>query len=403
LRAASRSWWVSASRGSWLAALAPAVALSLTSAQYSNRLHALSAHQSYYVLGLTAALAFVALAALLAVAYRSGCLPANRFALAAVALLLAEPLSTFILPLYYVIDSGPAQSASALSGAPYISYLKEHALDGARTLGEDGVLVPNWGDAFELSGVGSLSTLYPPRYLAFCEAMFDIKLDGRFVPLDLNFRKPLAERFLTLSSVRFVAAPYRMDLFSKNFSVAYADKGAVVYRYASPLPRVAVYAHVAKARDGDASLKLLQSAGFDPGSTAVAEGNDPALDALAAAPPAPVAAGRLVAYSSRYVRTSVDAAKASLVVLNDSAFPGWHAYVDGERAPISTANYLFRGVPVGAGRHTVEFRYEPTSFTLGAWITAISLLALVALLAGPAVAHRRVAHERSAAYAPLSR
>jgi hypothetical protein len=42
-------------------------------------------------------------------------------------------------------------------------------------------------------------------------------------------------------------------------------------------------------------------------------------------------------------------------------------------------DYLFRGVPVAAGRHTVEMRYRPDSFRAG-WILSLLALAAVAAL-----------------------
>jgi hypothetical protein len=49
-------------------------------------------------------------------------------------------------------------------------------------------------------------------------------------------------------------------------------------------------------------------------------------------------------------------------------------------------DYLFRGVRLGPGAHTVEFRYEPLSWRIG-WI--VSLLALVGLVVAIAVGKRR--------------
>ena len=52
--------------------------------------------------------------------------------------------------------------------------------------------------------------------------------------------------------------------------------------------------------------------------------------------------------------------------------------MDGEPAPLYRADHLFRAVPVPAGEHTVELRYESRSLRAG---TAISLLTVLALLA----------------------
>jgi hypothetical protein len=67
------------------------------------------------------------------------------------------------------------------------------------------------------------------------------------------------------------------------------------------------------------------------------------------------------------------------VVLMDSAYPGWKVTVDGQPSLWQIANYDFRVVSVPAGRHTITWRYEPTSFRVGLFI---SLAALGALCAG---------------------
>lgn len=58
-------------------------------------------------------------------------------------------------------------------------------------------------------------------------------------------------------------------------------------------------------------------------------------------------------------------------------YPGWRVHVDGEEAELSHADYLFRGVWVPQGTHTVNFLYQPRSFWLGA---AVSLPAWVLAL-----------------------
>jgi len=62
------------------------------------------------------------------------------------------------------------------------------------------------------------------------------------------------------------------------------------------------------------------------------------------------------------------------MVFNDSYAPGWHAWVDGKPKSIYRADGLFMAVPLSeGGRHQVDFRYEPTSFRFGAFISLLSL------------------------------
>jgi len=45
------------------------------------------------------------------------------------------------------------------------------------------------------------------------------------------------------------------------------------------------------------------------------------------------------------------------------------------RTEILPTDYAFRGVPISAGTHIVELRYEPPSLKYGLWLTTISMAA----------------------------
>ncbi len=58
---------------------------------------------------------------------------------------------------------------------------------------------------------------------------------------------------------------------------------------------------------------------------------------------------------------------------------GWTAAVDGKRSRVIPVNVAFRGVPLLAGTHRVELRYNPPGFKIGAGISLMSLLILLGL------------------------
>jgi hypothetical protein len=80
-----------------------------------------------------------------------------------------------------------------------------------------------------------------------------------------------------------------------------------------------------------------------------------------AAPASGKSAVRIERYGRNAVRIHVETDRPGVVVLHDLEYPGWEAFVDGERRPILRTNLLFRGVEVPAGRHVVEFRFMPLS------------------------------------------
>jgi hypothetical protein len=47
------------------------------------------------------------------------------------------------------------------------------------------------------------------------------------------------------------------------------------------------------------------------------------------------------------------------LVLADQAYPGWQVTVDGTAAEVLTVDSIYRGVHLGAGRHTIVFWYRP--------------------------------------------
>jgi hypothetical protein len=65
------------------------------------------------------------------------------------------------------------------------------------------------------------------------------------------------------------------------------------------------------------------------------------------------------------------------VVLSESAWKGWRAYVDGKRVQTHFANHAFLGVYVPKGTHEVRVVYQPESFTRGRNITLATIVGLI--------------------------
>jgi hypothetical protein len=140
-----------------------------------------------------------------------------------------------------------------------------------------------------------------------------------------------------------------------------------VYRLSPSAPRVYLASRLI-AVESEAVLGQEELPEFDRSDEALIDHDDVAevkgdygLRDTVTDPDPPKGSARIVTYGRNDVDLEIDTDRNSVVVLHDIYYPGWEAYVDGERRPILRANLLFRGVEVPPGRHRVEFRFRPLS------------------------------------------
>lgn len=91
---------------------------------------------------------------------------------------------------------------------------------------------------------------------------------------------------------------------------------------------------------------------------------------------------KLTAYEPNGLKYEVDSKTGGTVVFSEIYYPGWQAYIDGVEAPLGRANYILRAMNVPAGKHEVEFKFDPKSLhaTETVAFIALGVLALVLLL-----------------------
>ena len=59
---------------------------------------------------------------------------------------------------------------------------------------------------------------------------------------------------------------------------------------------------------------------------------------------------------------------------------GWNAYIDGVKSDYFRVNYVLRGMSIPAGKHIVEFKFEPSVFVNGERISLASSIILLLIL-----------------------
>ncbi len=148
-----------------------------------------------------------------------------------------------------------------------------------------------------------------------------------------------------------------------------------IYENQDVRPRAYLVHQVYAAADSAAALaRVREDANVHAGRAAVVEG-----DLILHTTPAIGDRAELVHYAADEVVVHTRNQEAALLVLSDTAYPGWQATVDGALATIYTTNVLFRGVSVPAGEHVVRFAYQPASWRWGLWLSGAGWLLWVLL------------------------
>ncbi len=93
----------------------------------------------------------------------------------------------------------------------------------------------------------------------------------------------------------------------------------------------------------------------------------------------PEARAGVTAFANQRISIRTECPATSLVVLSQTYYPAWRAYVEGKAAKMWRANYAFQALQVPAGRHEVELRYEDRPLHAGLILSGLGLLAWLSL------------------------
>jgi len=235
-------------------------------------------------------------------------------------------------------DSGPTEGGDAGRARPI----------GRGPEGMQYLAIWNWGD------------LVQPRRIE----LRVLRPDITFIVRGITLREPRTATFDTVT-------------VDPDFALTYSGD-VKIYRNRRVLPR-AFLVHRAVTADDETVIAALENPAFHPDETVYL-----ALSQPWTGKPSPTAnEGTVVIrrYAPERIELDVSTRSSAYLVLTDSYYPGWRAWVDGQPAPILRADLLFRAVQVPAGEHHVRFAFQPSSLRWGALISLLTGLAVLVWLA----------------------
>ena len=192
---------------------------------------------------------------------------------------------------------------------------------------------------------------------------------------------------LDVLNVKYIISSEEIDL--PKLQTVWQGEGVYIYENLAAAPRAYTLPKSAAAVTGD-PLTTMQT--LDPRQHVIIATQDAPTIPHSALPgtgePAnsqSYAPATISEYRNIQVIVDTAVTEPAWLILNDSYFPGWKAYVrpqgsaeaDEQQIPITRVNGNFRGVELEPGEWTVRFRYSPASFQLGGLASAMALIILM--------------------------
>lgn len=218
-------------------------------------------------------------------------------------------------------------------------------------------------DLAAVVGLDDVGGLYDPMEPAGYEAARQAAVANRALPLHdlLNVRYLVTDDKAASPGAKFTA-------------VLRSNDGLVVWENRAAMPR-AWLAYQAQQVDLQSALAAIRAPDFNPRTTLYLTG------ALPTATPDGQGTATVARYTANEVYVRVETDRAAYLVLADTNYPGWQVFIDGQAAPLATADGLFRATSVPAGTHQMVFRFQPPIVRLSAGVSLVGLLGLIALTA----------------------
>jgi len=280
----------------------------------------------------------------------------------------AAPLSTVMLILVAIVAQRVVEDGNIypriskrmfFPSVPLIAKIPRDPM--FRVVATGTMLTPNAATMYGLEDVRGYSAT---TYFPYLQTMSLWCPDATRNWHDVN---DLSRPFLNFLGVRHALTPRTMNP-PDGWRVVADDRNSRLMENTRAIPRVFVPHTIRFVANDDVEMQEMSAATdfaetvwIDSRKESVAENGDAAI--------------RTRRVGSHY-EIDADVRTGARIVITESSWPGWRAYVDDRRVKIERANRAFLAVFVPQGHHHVRVVYLPDAFVIGRAISIATLLAL---------------------------
>lgn len=295
---------------------------------------------------------------------------------------------------YLESPGGLRLRSDAFEDTPVTEFLKQN-IGNSRMFSFDIVAFrPNSPAAHQIQTIGIISAQNVNVFSSFVHNILDPYVTTTIFDYDPSWRStnsPSTEnlfvkniKYYDFLGVKYIvghgtdpnkiAASENMSVSS--FPMVFNQGGFVIYENKDVFPRAFLVGKYQTANSYIEAQHLIMDPSFDLRNEAVIE-NDLSPEQASQVHSSPNNNAEITMYSPNKVIIHTNSDTASLLVLTDTFYPGWQAYVDGKETKIYRADGLVRAIFVPQGEHQIVFSYLPKSFVVGVVISSVTTIFLI--------------------------
>ena len=168
-----------------------------------------------------------------------------------------------------------------------------------------------------------------------------------------------------------------LDLMNVTYHIRMLDDGqtATFALNTDAMPRTFVVRNYIIAENMEAVSRAMADSTFNYRTTVTLD-QRPTITInpdTAVAPEKPI----ITYYDPNRMDISVEMTGPGLLVISETYYPAWRAWVDGHEQRVYRADGTLRAIPLTEGVHTIGLHYESTTVRIGALISMLSLLVVI--------------------------